>query len=76
MKITIRDGNSHYHFWVPVSFLSSRLFWKLYCPAKDFKVPKLAHRLVKELKRYRRKHGPWTLVEIHSGEDEDVIIRF
>lgn len=83
MKIQIRSNDAHLTLWLPTNLLFSRgTVWlanhlgrKYAGPALDAIPPQALEVLFAELRRIKKKHGHWDLVEVESADGEHICIR-
>jgi hypothetical protein len=77
MKITLQEDGHRLLIHLPLRFLFSRFLWHRL--GQDHNPgalsPFLRRRLFKSLKAFRKANGPFTIVEIHSADNEEVLIR-
>lgn len=86
MKITVKEDGSTHRITLPTSLALSRLSRTMILnairkntdketAAKQLPLTKAQlTKLFREVKRWKRKHGSWTLVEIKSGSGEEITI--
>ena len=81
MRIRISGTEHAFHITLPTALIFSRFGFRLVM--KSVKVngdrlstlsPEAADRLARELKRIKKKHGTWTLVEVQSAGGEYVTV--
>ncbi|MBR2281373.1 MAG: hypothetical protein IJ863_01985 [Spirochaetales bacterium] len=59
---------------VPLGLLNLPLTWR-FLPPEQKQYQPIAKALVKALKEYRKENGSWNLVEVHTHDNQDIIIR-
>lgn len=85
MKIIVKEGDSTHRFTLPTSLLLSRISRTMILNAVRKNTDKEAaeplpltkaqlKKLFREVKRWKRQHGGWTLVEVKSGSGEEITI--
>ena len=78
MKITVQ-GNSSANMSIPsglvLNDISASVLPLLLRKHGITITGKQARSLVKALNRYRKNHPEWVLVEVHSAQGEDVLIK-
>ena len=71
MKVTVKTGKMSLYIPIPNAVLFSRPAAKLVekSVGEDGDIPPHSmEKILKELKRYRRKHGKFTLAEVESAD--------
>lgn len=78
MRIIVKDKDSHLNIPFPTGLMVNGLTAGVACAAlKKQGVPitqRQMARLMKEWRRFRRRHPKWTLVEVEGHEGEQVKI--
>ena len=69
-----KEGRIHFTIPVPLSLLQLKFIWR-FLPEEQRIYQSMATELVKALKQYKRENGSWILVEVHSHDDANVLIR-
>ena len=79
MKIRVKDKEHNIRFWFPTGLFLSRPFAAAIARgARDKGVPltgKQLHVLFKAIKRYRKEHKDWVLLEVDSKSGEKAFIK-
>lgn len=85
MKITVKEGGSAHRIVLPTSLALSPLSRRMILNAIRKNTDKETTeqlpltkaqltKLFRAVKRWKRKHGSWTVVEVKSGSGEEVTI--
>ena len=79
MKIFIKDDKSEMTLCFPTGLVINRLTAGIVCRSLKKKGIHLSRKqtvlFIKELKRYKKKHRDWNLVEISENDTNSVIIK-
>lgn len=80
MKIQVKSADHDFHLTLPNGLIFNRfvvgmMFRSGTVSAQLEKIPpEAAKAVLEELRRIRKKHGAWELVEVHSADGETVTI--
>lgn len=78
MRIIVRDKDSHLNIPIPTRLVFNGLTAGLLCRGLEKHGTHMTRKqlmvFVKELRRFRRRHPRWTLVEVEGHEGEQVKI--
>ncbi len=78
MRIIVRDKDSHLNIPIPTGLVFNGLTAGLLCWGLEKHGTHVTRKqlmvFVKELRRFRRRHPRWTLVEVEGHEGEQVKI--
>lgn len=78
MRIIVKDKDSHLNIPIPTGLVFNGLTAGLLCRGLEKHGTHVTRKqlmvFVKELRRFRRRHPKWTLVEVEGHEGEQVKI--
>lgn len=79
MRIKVKSSDAHFSLIIPTSFICSKLGVKLisrYCIKDKGKLSDIQIReMAAALKKFRKKHRDWVLVDVRSNDGERVLIK-
>ena len=79
MKISINSGDTKLVFRFPTGLVLNRLTAGIVCrklKKEGFHLTRKQTVLfIKELKRYKKKHRDWNLVEVEGSDEDSVIVK-
>ena len=79
MKISINSGDTKFVFRFPTGLVFNRLTAGIVCKKLKKEGIHLTRKqtilFIKELKRYKKKHRDWNLVEVEGSDEDSVIIK-
>lgn len=80
MKIRVRSEDAKFTFWVPLFLLKSKWLIKKISRSKNSnidikKLEELLPLMIKELKKFKKHHKDFTLLNVESSDNEHVIIK-
>lgn len=76
MKIQIKDADHNFHLTLPTKLIFSKFVLRMVLKHSGVKglSPEGTDRLIAELKRIKKRHGAWELVQVQSADGENVTI--
>lgn len=79
MKISINSGDTRLVFRFPTGLVLNRLTAGIVCRRLKKEGIHLTRKqtvlFIKELKRYKRTHRDWNLVEIEGSDEDSIIVK-
>ena len=79
MKISINSGDTRLVFRFPTGLVLNRLTAGIVCRRLKKEGVHLTRKqtvlFIKELKRYKRTHHDWNLVEIEGNDEDSIIVK-